>query len=224
VVTSISRGGIAVVFFLLIFIVLSPIGYSGGAAAEKVATNMQVVKKVSKDVIDELLSNMNLSRIDGLVLLDKAKGVGDIDFVFDNMLLKEMKDRGLRVAVSSNKKGQAKARYKFSYQILKLSLEYPRITRKYWLGTKRVKRSAVGYVFAQMEDTETGDVVWVGESQKSYDDEIDYALLDRVENRDYKFTMPERNELKWSKLAEPVVVTGIVAGLVYLFFSNQSNE
>ena len=168
---------------------------------------------------------MNLSRIDGLVVLDKVKGIDDgIDFVFDNLLLKEMKGKGIRVALSSNKKGLKEARYRFSYQILKLSIDYPRIARKYWLGTKKVKRNAVSYVFAQMEDLESGDVVWVGESRKDYNDEIDYSLLDAVEDSDYKFTMPERHELKWSKLAEPVVVTGIVAGLVYLFFSNQSNE
>lgn len=220
--TNIVRRGLAVAVILSIIVASAPRIYSKSIEGEKVLTNIQVIEDISKGVIDELLSNMNLQRIDGVVLLEKARGVGDIDFVFENLLLKEMKDRGLRVAVSDNKKGTT--RYKFSYQILKLSFDYPRIYRKYWLGAKTVKRSAKAYVFAQMEDTETGDIVWVGESRKSYSDEIDYSLLDRVEDKDYKFTMPERHELRWSKLAEPVVVTGIVAGLVYLFFSNQSNE
>ena len=36
--------------------------------------------------------------------------------------------------------------------------------------------------------------------------------------------MPVRDEVKWGRFIEPVIVTGIVVGLVYLFFSNQDSN
>jgi len=185
---------------------------------------MELIEKVSDEAIQELLSNIDVPMQDGLVLIDKIKGVGEIDFIFDNTLIKRMKSRGWRIAVADEKNKVSEAKYRFSYRIIKLSFEYPRISRKYWLGAKMVERDAKILVFAQVEDMATGDIRWVGESEKNYSDEISYSLLDRVEDKEYEFTMPDRKELKWGKIAEPVVVTGIVAGLIYLFFSNQSNE
>ena len=193
-------------------------------AQQKVLTNMEVIERVSDEAIQELLSNIDVTMKDGLILIDKVKGVGAIDFIFDNALLKQMKSRGWRIAVKDDKNDLSEAKYRFSYRIIKLSFDYPRISRKYWFGAKMVERNAKVLVFAKVEDIKTGDIRWVGESEKSYDDEISYSLLDRVEDKEYEFTMPDRKELKWGKIAEPVVVTGIVAGLIYLFFSNQSNE
>ena len=40
----------------------------------------------------------------------------------------------------------------------------------------------------------------------------------------YSFTKPERETKKWGRIVEPVVVSGIIVGLIYLFFSNQSGD
>ena len=191
-----------------------------------VPSNFNILEKVAKDSIDELLSNVDENQIgNGIVLVEKSKGIGDVDFVFENMLVKEMKQKGFRIALGSDHvRPQNTSAFKFSYQLIRFSIRYPEITRKYWLGAKKVKRQAEADVFAKLIDLKSGDVVWVGESEKKYKDEIAHSLLDMVEDKQYAFTMPERKEVKWSKLAEPVVVTGIVAGLVYLFFSNQNNE
>ena len=50
------------------------------------------------------------------------------------------------------------------------------------------------------------------------------SLLDSVEDEEYAFCKPTRNEFKWSRLIEPLAVAGIITGLVFLFFSNQSEE
>jgi len=221
--TGVSRKLIFGVISLITFSILifSPSIIYG---QHKILTNMELIEKVSDEAIQELLSNIDVPMQDGLILIDKIKGVGAIDFIFDNTLLKQMKSRGWRITVADEKNKGSEAKYRFSYRIIKLSFDYPRISRKYWLGAKMVERDAKILVFAKVEDVATGDIRWVGESEKNYSDEISYSILDRVEDKEYEFTMPDRKELKWGKIAEPVVVTGIVAGLIYLFFSNQSNE
>jgi hypothetical protein len=73
-------------------------------------------------------------------------------------------------------------------------------------------------------ETGSGEIVWVGDTQKRYEDVISYSLLEKVEDPEYSFTRPERKEIRLSRLIEPLVVGGVVIGLVFLFFSNQSNE
>ncbi len=49
-------------------------------------------------------------------------------------------------------------------------------------------------------------------------------MLFQVENDLFTFTKPEKKATNWSKIVEPVVVSGIIVGLIYLFFSNQSSD
>ena len=160
-------------------------------------------------------------------MLSKDRSVGDVDFVFENLLLKQMSETGWRVSdgrASVTDTTGGFGDYEFVYQLIKLNLSYPKIGRRYWFGEKRVERSSEIGIFAQLIDLSTGDMLWVGDVHKSYGDVIPYGMLERVEDDQYDFTQPVRNELRWRRLLEPIVVTGIVTGLVYLFFSNQSND
>ncbi len=136
-----------------------------------------------------------------------------------------MTEAGLRIAskvVDTDQTGTSA--YVFAYQIITYSIEYPDIGRSYWVGAKEVERLAEMGLFVKLLDSVTGEIVWVGETQKKYEDRIAYSLLDRVEDPARDFTMPVRDEIKWSRFVEPVIVTGIVVGLVYLFFSNQDSN
>lgn len=194
---------------------------------ERTPTNFELIEHTAASAVDELLGNMPAVPSGAAVLLMKARGVGEIDFIFENMLLRRMQELGYRVAIDvSEKEGPQPddTRYRLSFQIIRMSLAYTRIGRQYWIGAKEVERLAEIGVFAQLADLDSGDIVWVGDAQKKFDDTIRYSELKMVEEEQYGFTKPERNELRWSRFVEPVIVTGIISGLVYLFFSNQSDE
>ena len=193
---------------------------------EKIATNYEVLEKISEQAIDELKDNMPHIDENLLILLVKSKGAGTIDDVFTNVLIRKFTDAGLRVTTKVPEGGQDDAfhDYEFNYQMVRFFLKYPDIDRSYWIGSKKVERLAEVGVFAQLTDGATGDIVWVGETQKNYEDVVAYSLLERVEDPQHSFTMPDRKEMKWGKAVETFVVTGIVTGLIYLFFSNQSSN
>ena len=193
-------------------------------AGEKAETNYEILERISKTAIDELLANMPAVRRDLVIQLVKARGIGEIDFVFENMLLETMQSAGYRVAVDKPAEGAEQPGYRLTYQIIRFSLSSPEIGRQYVIGAKKVERAAEVGVFAQLADMASGDILWVGDTQKRYGDIIPYGYLDRVEDDALSFTAPARNEIRWGRLVEPVVVTGIVTGLVYLFFSNQEND
>ncbi|MBN1164850.1 MAG: hypothetical protein JXB45_09750 [Candidatus Krumholzibacteriota bacterium] len=213
---------------LSLFLLVStfPVFSAPQGTGEKIPTNYEIITQVSSEAIDELISNMPSLERNSLILLTKSRGPGNIEFVFQNTLLKKMTGRGLRVAEKRpEEEGEGDGPdYELTYQIIRLTLKYPKINRSYWIGAKEVDRLSEIGVFAQLADLSTGDIVWVGDTQKKYQDRIAYAMLDQVEDPQHDFTRPPRKELRWSKLIEPVIVTGIVSGLVYLFFSNQTSE
>ncbi|MFO7914900.1 MAG: hypothetical protein R6U43_04320 [Candidatus Krumholzibacteriales bacterium] len=193
---------------------------------EHISTNLRILRDISLKAFDEIMDNMFNIEKGSSVLLMKDRGVGDIDFVLDNIILKTLNDEGLRVRERLEKKEGETVNpdYILKYQIVNMTLSYPDIGRNWLIGEKEVERLAEISLFVQLVDGETGDTVWIGEAEKKFNDVIPHSLLDRVEDQQYAFTRPERDEWTWTSFIEPVVVTGIVTGLVYLFFSNQSNE
>jgi hypothetical protein len=189
-------------------------------------TNYEILEKIAGEALDELAVNMPDLARETIILLTKEGGVNsNIDKVFENEVVRKMKAADLRIAARKAGSDQsATSEYTFSYQIITYSIEYPDIGRSYWVGAKEVERLAEVAVFAKLLDSMTGEILWVGEAQKKYEDRIAYSLLERVEDPSRDFTVPVRDEIKWSRFIEPVVVTGIVVGLVYLFFSNQDSN
>lgn len=209
-----------------LFVVLTASG-APSEPEERVSTNFEILENTSKRAVDELFANMPAIPPGAAIELVKARGVGEIDFIFENVLLRRMQEGGYRVSAGvpgQEDDGGNGSRYRLSYQIIRMSIVYPRIGRRYWFGAKEVERLAEIGIFVQLADLESGDIVWVGDAQKKYHDTIRYAQLKVVEEAQYAFTMPERDELRWGRLVEPIIVTGIISGLVYLFFSNQSDE
>ena len=51
---------------------------------------------------------------------------------------------------------------------------------------------------------------------------VPQAKLDLLEGRTYPFTRPVLRNRPLSRLAEPVLVAGIITGLVFLFYSSQN--
>ena len=204
-----------------------PVSSSPSGTGERVTTNFDILENLSGSVTNELISNMPNLPPDALVHLMKDKGVGEVDFVLENAMLVTFRNAGIKVTQENPRErmpDEAIPSYRLSYQIIRMSLAYPKISRQYWLGAKEVERSAEIDLFAQLVDVRSGDIIWVGDTHKEYEDVIGYSLLEKVEDPEYGFTRPERKELRWSRLIEPIVVGGVVVGLVYLFFSNQSND
>jgi hypothetical protein len=211
---------------LCAFVSLEAASAAAGAAQEAVPSNYDVLAGISEDAARSLVAALQPAPAGSVVRLVKARGVGDADFLVENAFIERLRGAGFRTGV------EAKAQevpadtgaYTLSYQVIRLAVRYTRISRRYWFGSKEVVREARADVTAQLIDRRTGDVLWIREGSGRYDDVIPYSLLSSVEEKQYEFTRPVRSEFKMSRVIEPVVVAGIVVGLVALFFSNQSGQ
>jgi len=206
------------------FLAADPLCAAAAKVQTKIPTNFELIEKVSAEAAQEIVSGLGALPGDRMVLLAKSKGAGDADFIMENALVKRLRDGGNRVSLEvpkSEDSTSVRPAYRLSYQVIRLNIAYPRISRRWWFGSKEVERAAKADIFVQLVDLTTGDIRWVGESHRKYGDTILFSLLSSVEEKQYEFTRPPRSEFKMMRLLEPVVVGGIVVGLVYLFFSNQ---
>lgn len=102
-------------------------------------------------------------------------------------------------------------------------LSYPDSYRSYLVGGKHFRRVATVRIQATLSDPD-GRVLWTGEAQRSTSDEFANADATRIQQGTYAFAHPDTPSSGVGKFIEPVFVSGIIVGLIYLFFSNQSGS
>ena len=222
------KGFLKIVCPLCAVIVLGvdPLCAGAGKSSSGIRTNFEIIEALSSETAQEIVARIGTLRPDVTVYLNKTKSAGSVDFIMENAFVQRMRDAGIRLAIetpNSDASTIPAGRYRLSYQIVRLSLSYPKISRKWWFASREVSRAAQADIFAQFIDLATGNVMWAKESHAKYNDTIDFSRLKSVEDAQYDFTRPPHSEFKMTRLFEPLVVGGIVVGLVYLFFSNQSD-
>jgi hypothetical protein len=108
------------------------------------------------------------------------------------------------------------------YRILDLSLAYTGARRWMAVGAKSVDRDAAASLHARLLDGTTHEILWVGSGDARASDRIPGDLLREVGASSYPCDPPRLNSRGLGRFVEPVVVTAIVTGLVYLFYTNQN--
>lgn len=193
------------------------------AEDKPVPTNLDVMHDLVRDVATELLASVPANLKFGSVSLSPYASDDVYNFVGD-VFTAVLTDSGYKVyqarqAVPDTTAGRMVT---LEFQAQHFSLIYPKIYRPFLIGGKKVKRSAVVGLHAKLIDAKDRSVLWIGDASKSYEDQFSYGQISSVEAGTLAFTKPPRSSTKWGKVVEPVVVSGIIIGLIYLFFSNQN--
>ena len=198
----------------------------GVRAAESVASNIDLMQHLTAQVIDELHGKFQGSVAGRAVQLRPAGTTEDYTFV-TNVFREELTRLGVTTiepTATAVPDSSSNPPLILQYQNVVFDLKYVDSHRAHLVGGKRVDRRASVRIMTTLSDPVDGHVVWVGEAARDQSDEIDYADAARVEQGTYAFNRPVPPSGGWGRYAEPVFVTGIIVGLIYLFFSNQSDN
>lgn len=219
-----------------IFFLVSLLGHlvfaSGILAGSEVPSNLEVAEELTKAAAEKFLSMLPAEVRSSGIALKPRGGDEKYEFILD-VFSSIFAEGGLKVYAGSRGKVQpsespgAEASpmpYELEIQALEFAITYPKIYRSHLIGGKRVKRSARVKLSATLLRPDDGSVVWVKQTADTIEDHFPYRLLGQVEDDLLKFTKPEREGTNWGRIVEPVVVSGIIVGLIYLFFSNQSGD
>jgi hypothetical protein len=192
----------------------------GSSGAQEPLTNYELVRAAAHAASSELVGGLAPLVGDSIVAV---RGVGQPPggFLVENTLSKALTDAGFRVRTRPDSTiGRV-----VEYEVADLGLAYPRVHRNAFFGHKRVEREARARIFARLVDQERGSILWADQAESRQSDIVEASRLPELEDKNpaeyLEATVPPE---RWNKLVEPVVVTGIIAGLIILFFSNQSSN
>jgi hypothetical protein len=223
---------------------------ASGASAGLVEhpTNAALVEGTLSRAVETLLRGMPVSVITKPVILTPSVA-HEANWMVENLLGGRLREEGVAVVISRFKApppafqpeappydttGAAdtvamaqpqdepkEAHVILEYRIVELGMEYPRVWRAGYVGRKVLERYAYASVHARLIDEQAGTLMWAGEGKGSQSDVVPVAKLALIEGsgEDWqKGTLPPG---KLGGMVEPLVVAAIVAGLVYLFYSNK---
>jgi hypothetical protein len=100
-------------------------------------------------------------------------------------------------------------------------VDYPRLFRSGLFGGMHVERRALVTLSAKLMRPDTRAVYWVGTADTSLADYVrksEVPLLEDAAIPETKGTVPNQ---AWQKMIEPVLVVGLIIGLVSLFYTNR---
>jgi hypothetical protein len=141
-----------------------------------------------------------------------------------NVLTSVLTQRGVTVYQSGALAAPTDGALDLEFQAIEFSVVYPRVFRSHLIGGKRVRRLATVSIVSTLVDPADGAVIRVDEVARDSEDQFPHSQLDRVEQGTLAFVRPEVPGSGWGRAVEPVFVSGIIVGLIYLFFSNQSDN
>jgi len=107
------------------------------------------------------------------------------------------------------------------YRIIELKLDYPKVQRKGFLGTKLVTRKVSLNLSLRLEDESTGKVLWSKREKQEKMNLVKKSMIKSLNNESYPFLSPSLSGDSQGKYLEPALLTAVVGGLIYLFFANR---
>jgi hypothetical protein len=184
---------------------------------EAVPTNLGLAHAMATEVATATLAELGGALGDCVFVAPRAEHAGN--GIVELALAEAARRQGLRAAP-----GPAECSRHLEFRILELKIAYTGVDRSALWTRKEIERHGSCVVAARLVDAASGSELAVSQQEVVMADRFPYALRELVASPSYPFTAPALNERDWSKSAEPFVVTGMIAGLVYLFFSNQSGD
>lgn len=194
-------------------------------------TNLAVLTDLAVEAIDEGISRMNIPA--GAVVYTEQVEQSDASWLVQSLLLEELTSRGhvVRAGKMGGPSGgnqveepeAGEATYLVSYRIVACEMSYPRVWRDWLVGTRRVERRAAVDIHFQLSDEERS-VLWAGNAKRERRDIVRGSRIPELVTPGQAFTAPPLDAGGWDKVLEPVVVAGIVGGLIYLFYTSRTSD
>jgi hypothetical protein len=215
----------------------------GLAVRETYPTNESMLSQAVKAAVAELF--VGFSAPEGASLLVQTKSDHKANWFVESQILAYLSDAGYRAylkqepmlgppaAAFLDSAGAAVAEtllaetedpipdYTLRYRVVLCELSYPEKYRKSPLGARQIQRRASVSLQGRLLHGSREDVVWVGNGNVDRVNVVPAGKLPLLAGTEFPFNPPAISGGGFGSLVEPALVTGIVAGLVYLFYTNQ---
>jgi hypothetical protein len=187
-------------------------------------TNIAVITDLVREVAAEALDRMSLPDSSQVVL--RQMETHNAGWLVKSVMLEEVTSRGhvVRTGQGGNAGAQSEEPvYEIAYRIVNCQTTIPRSWREWVVGTRKVERRTAVDIRFELSDRR-GSIIWAGGVQRERREILPAARLSDLESPGQDFASPEMEPGGWDRVFEPVIVAGIVGGLIYLFYTSRSTD
>jgi hypothetical protein len=185
------------------------------AVAAPHPSNMDVIIEAVEGAADEALAQIEMPADAGaLPILVVAQGRHDANWLVDHVLTSRLLDRGFSISADSTAAERESMR--LSFRILDLG-----ITGQSGLRGSHIDRQSRVTLALRLSRESDSSVYWQDEITRQHADRIPKKQLEILQHSTYTFAQTNLEEQSWSKFVEPVIISTVLGGLIYLFFSNR---
>ena len=114
--------------------------------------------------------------------------------------------------------GFAEGTYNLKYRLLTCMVEYEKAP------SKMMNRKATSIIHVRIEDMDLGEVVWAGEIRGVAKDQVPKKYVEALIDSRYEQITATKEEGGTNPFIEPLLVTAITGGLIYLFAVSARSE
>lgn len=188
-------------------------------------SNLTLLTQQTRQAAAEVIEKMALPA--GCEIYTRQGEQHDANWLVHSILLEELTARGHVVMTgpmpSEVEEEPGRPRREITYRIVSFGTSYPRVWRQWLVGSKKVERRSDVDLHFRLSDS-TGAVIWAGEGRKQRRDIVPGGRVSELATPGIPFASPELESAGWDRVLEPIVVTGIVGGLIYLFYTSKSTD
>lgn len=178
-------------------------------------SNMDALVATVEEVVDESLAGLEMpSEGADAPIFIAPQGRHDANWLVEHVLAQRLLDRGFTLVADSTSVGPESMR--FSFRILDMG-----ITAQSGLRGAHADRQSRATLALRLNHESDSVVYWQDEVTRLRADRIPKKQLEILQHSTYKFAQTEVEEQSWSIFVEPIVVSTVLGGLIYLFFSNR---
>lgn len=207
-------------------IVLEPVVGSRGPRVAP--TNLQIITLVAHNAVERALASSPLDSGSHVTVAPAESH--PLNFLMEHAVLRELGRRRVSATVrrslvpddSLGMLSMADRDPLLEYQLASARITYLRLVGGYLLPSRaKLERQGLVEGGLVLRDPATSRVLWTGSASANLVDRLPRSQVPLVEDERFtelKGVLPERN---LGRYAEPLVVAGVVGGLVILFFQNR---
>ena len=178
-------------------------------------TNMDLLVETVASAVNESLARIEMPGDAATApLLVVAQSKHDANWMVEHLLANRLLTRGFSVTLDSTAAQPTSMR--LSYRVLDLG-----VSAHSGLRGSEVSRQGRVTLALRLSDERDDVVHWQDEITLTQRDRIPKKQLAILQHDQFKFAKTELEEQTWSKFVEPVIVSTVLGGLIYLFFSNR---
>jgi len=181
--------------------------------AAPLPTNMDLITATVERAVERALAEMNVPEpLSAGTLLVHSQTKDPANWLLDHVLVERLLNRGFAVTLDSTTVQPGAMR--LAFRILDLGVH----GHAGLLGGSIKRQSRVSLAFSLSQ----GDTLrWQEEFSEQQTDHVPKSRLDLLENASYSFAKTDIESKSWGKFVEPAIVSTVLGGLIYLFFSNR---